>query len=116
MIEISDSQALAAINEGEFPSELRSASAKVAILLSQSWCPQWQRMRGYIQHLPKIESLSIFYLEYDRTPYFNDFLRFKENVLGNREVPYLRLYAEGSLVFQSNYLGEEAFLARVLQS
>lgn len=34
-------QALAAVRDGEFDNDIIGSSEKVAIILTQSWCPQW---------------------------------------------------------------------------
>jgi hypothetical protein len=44
-------------------------------------------------------------------PDFERIMRFKEDVLGNDQVPYLRFYRDGKLVRQSNWLPRASFAA-----
>ncbi len=41
---ITREQALAAIDRGELPEEVVESAAKVAVVLTQDWCPQWSAM------------------------------------------------------------------------
>jgi hypothetical protein len=104
-----------AMKNGEFPKDITASAPAVAIVLTQSWCPQWAAMKAY---LPKIESevgpgLSLFTLEYDLEPFFEEFMAFKEDRFGNRSVPYVRYYRNGELAAESNFVMKDMFLAKL---
>ena len=111
--ELSREQAALAMRQGEFGPEVRGASALVAVVLTQDWCGQWTAMDAYLEEFgprnPELE-VTVFQLEYNRVDYFQEFLRFKEQVLGNAVIPYVRYYRGGTLVGESNYVGAEGFL------
>jgi hypothetical protein len=111
--ELSREQAASAMHQGEFDENVRGASRLVAVVLTQDWCGQWAAMDGYLAEMsaryPELE-LTVFQLEYNRVDYFQDFLRFKEQVLGNAVIPYVRYYQDGRLIGQSNYVSERQFL------
>jgi len=102
------------LREREFGAGLRNAAPAVAIVLTQSWCPQWGWMRSYLEALPPDEGIEIFWVEYDREEFFAPFMRFKESVFGNAEVPYVRYYRGGALTAESNFIDKGGFL-RFLQ-
>ena len=112
--ELSREQAASAMRLGEFDPSVCTASRLVAVVLTQDWCGQWAAMDGYLAEMgsrhPELE-LTVFQLEYNRVDYFQDFLRFKEQVLGNAVIPYVRYYRDGRLVGQSNYVSERQFLS-----
>jgi hypothetical protein len=105
-----------AIANGEFPAEILEASALVACIMTQSWCPQWIFMRSWLRKLEKsadmTEELKIqtFETEYDRLPNFSEFRSFKEQVWNNWEVPYIRYYSGGTLIHESNFVSAMMFL------
>jgi len=113
-LELSREQAAHAMRHGEFDPGVCAAGPQVAVVLTQDWCGQWAAMDDYLTELagrrPELE-LVVFQLEYNRMDYFQDFLRFKEEVLGNRVIPYVRYYRDGRLVGQSNYVSERQFLS-----
>jgi hypothetical protein len=113
MRKLEKEECLSAMAAGEFGEELRKASDSVAIVLTQSWCPQWAWMRGYLESLPADPERKIFWVEYDREDYFEDFMRFKETAFGNDQVPYVRYYRDGDLVSESNYIDQGGFLRRL---
>jgi len=112
--ELTREQAELAMRQGEFDPSVRAASLQVAVVLTQDWCGQWAAMDRYLAELgartPELE-LVVFQLEYNRVDYFQEFLRFKEEVLGNDAIPYVRYYRDGLLVGQSNYVSELQFLS-----
>jgi hypothetical protein len=114
--ELSREQAAAAMNAGEFDDGVRNASRQVAVVLTQDWCGQWAAMDEYLGELdarhPELE-LVVFQLEYNRVDYFREFLRFKEEVLGNQLIPYVRYYRDGRLIGQSNFVSERQFLKNI---
>jgi hypothetical protein len=111
--ELAREQAEFAMRQGEFDEGVRGASPLVAVVLTQDWCGQWTAMDSYLSEMaeryPELE-LTVFQLEYNRVEYFQEFLRFKERVLGNAVIPYVRYYQDGRLVGQSNYVSERQFL------
>ncbi len=112
MQKLTEHQVEALIDTGEASAEIRNASSRVALVLTQSWCPDWTFMRSFIEGAND-EGLTIFYCEYDREPFFRELMEFKESVLGNSLIPYVRYYADGMLVGDGN--GEaslERFLGR----
>lgn len=115
---ITEEQARYAINHREMPEEVRNASGSVAVVLTQGWCPQWTKMKGYLRELeengePADRELTVFELVYDEVPYFDEFRDFKEAIWQNYQIPYVRYYSEGELVDESNYVPRAAFLSRL---
>jgi hypothetical protein len=108
--EISKDQALFCRDHGEFEEQILSSSEKVAVFLTQSWCPQWLAMKRFIGDLP---DCSIFYLEYDLTDFFDSFCTFKEEVFGNDQVPYIRYYRNGKLTGESNAVSAKEFCSNL---
>jgi antitoxin component YwqK of YwqJK toxin-antitoxin module len=98
------------LQNGEFAGEILSSSQKVAVFLTQSWCPQWHEMKLFIGELP---DCSIYVLEYDRTDYFDDFRVFKEEVFKNDQIPYIRYYEDGKLIDESNAVSKEEFCRKL---
>jgi len=112
---IVEADCLSAIAAGDFPEELRNAAPAVALVLTQSWCPQWRFMQSYLSDAEKSagERAAVFFVEYDREPFHRDFMAFKEDVFGNREIPYVRYYRGGKLHAESNYISKQGFLSRL---
>lgn len=138
-----------AIQHGEFAPDVIASARCVAVILTQSWCPQWNRMQMYLPEAEKrlavqleittagqssslitgasdnldnqqkqgtkevIDLLHIYYIEYDREPWFETFMEFKETVFNNREIPYVRYYKAGKLTNESNYVPLDGFIARL---
>jgi hypothetical protein len=100
---------------GDFSSEIRNGAPAVAIILTQSWCHEWRFMNSYLVDAAGIagDRVKIFCLEYDKEPFFEEFMAFKEDVFGNRAVPYVRYYREGKLVAESNFISKQGFLAKL---
>lgn len=103
---IDKDQALIAMRDGEFGDEVIRSADKVAIILTQSRCPQWHAMKQFVADITAAE---VYFWEYDRTDYFDAFREFKERVLGNDQIPYVRYYSGGALVAESNAVPEELF-------
>ena len=109
--QLTESDAREAIETGEFPQSVRESSENVAIVLTQDWCHQWSDMKAWLDGEPTPEiDLDVYQLEYNRVPYGDEFMRFKESVLRNSLVPYVRYYRNGVLVGQSNYVSGKRFL------
>lgn len=104
-ITLSDEQARDAISNGAFSAGITENSEAVALILTQSWCPQWTFMKMSLKGLRAGKDdldLTIYTYEYDRSRLFNDFMNFKESVYRNWEVPYVRLYKKGKFIGEGN--------------
>jgi hypothetical protein len=110
MRKLTKDECLAAIRDGDFGGGLAGAAPAVAIVLTQSWCPQWAWMRSYLSAIPQDGSMEILWVEYDREDFFEDFMRFKESSFGNDQVPYVRYYRGGALAAESNFIDKGGFL------
>ena len=81
-----------------------AAGPAAALILTQSWCPQWAAMKAY-------------YVEYYIEPWeslkYETFMSFKENTFRNREIPYVRYYRNGGYYRDSNYISLEGFKERL---
>ena len=109
MIEITDKQAEYIIENKEIPSELINADNKVAVVLTQNWCPQWVAMKMW---LPKVaEDIKVFYQCYNIKPYSYKLMKIKETAFENDLIPYVRYYKNGELINESNYVGKTDFLS-----
>lgn len=115
--EMSDEAAREAIEKGKLPSSLTNPSGLAGLIFTQSWCGEWKALSRTLKVLEKEdpwgpdEELYVWYLEYDRKPYFKDFMKFKEGILGNSLVPYIRYYRKGELLGESNYVSRHGFEA-----
>jgi hypothetical protein len=103
---IAKAQALDCVTHREFSRDILLSAGKVAVILTQSWCPQWHAMKGFLGNLAGCE---VYYLEYDRVDYLEIFREFKEKVFGNDQIPYIRYYQNGALTGVSNAVSEEVF-------
>ena len=114
---LTEAECRAAIETGDFEASLVSGPA-AAIILTQSWCPQWKAMKAY---LPKVEAainnVCIYYVEYDIESWEKleneAFMSFKENTFNNREIPYVRYYRNGVFSRDSNYISLDGFKSRL---
>ena len=93
-------------NMGE---DILNSAEKVAIVLTQDWCPQWLSMQRW---LPTIEGtdVRVYYLCYNKKQFFNEFLRVKEGHFNNNKIPYVRYYKNGKFIDDSNAVDKELFL------
>ncbi len=110
---ITEDQARAIMEAGDIPGEFRTAARRVAVVLTQGWCPQWRAMNSYLSRMEwekTDDGLVVYELVYDRLPFFYDFMHFKETRFDNEHIPYVRYYRDGGFVGESNYIGEAAFL------
>jgi hypothetical protein len=67
-------------------------------------------MRAYLSSLPPGEGTEVFWVEYDLEEFFEPFMRFKEGVFGNDQVPYVRFYRGGKFAAESNFIDKGGFL------
>jgi len=109
LIKLTEEQCRQAIRVGDFAPELTKAAPLVVIVLTQSWCPQWTRMRPFLESFSEEVGRAGWFVEYDRETFFEDFRSFKEAKFRNEEVPYLRYYREGRLVKETNYVDKGCF-------
>jgi hypothetical protein len=105
---ITREQALGAIECGDFGSDVTASDRKVAVLMTQDWCPQWAAMKKWFYSL-EIEA-GLYELIYNQTDFFNEFRTFKETKWKNGHIPYVRYYSGGKLTSVSNYVSREEFL------
>ena len=112
--EIPDDIAQKMKNEGTIIPDLYSKSPLTAIVLTQSWCPQWENMKKMFSELQTESSsagdINIWFIEYDKKPYFEEFMNFKESVFENDQVPFVLYYCKDALVNQSNFVSKASFL------
>jgi hypothetical protein len=115
---ITEAEARYAMAHGEFSAELRNSAPSVAIILTQSWCPQWRFMKAYLPQVDaklngngEVEQTHIYYLEYDLESWYEEFLPFKENTFQNWDVPYVRYYRNGRLTGESNFIADKGFIS-----
>ena len=101
MQELSQEACLTTIAEHEVPQSARMASERVAVVFTQSWCPDWSVMRRYLDGLDE-PGLTVFFVEYDRQPFFQEMMAVKETAFENYQIPYVRYYRDGALVSESN--------------
>jgi len=106
---LTEAECRAAIRGGDFSAGVLGAAPSVVLALTQSWCPQWERMRPWLEELSGEKGVACFYVEYDLATFFEDFRSFKESVFRNDEVPYFRYYRDGKLIKESNYLDRTGF-------
>jgi hypothetical protein len=114
MRKLTKDECLALLEGGEFAAGLAGAAEAVAIVLTQSWCPQWAWMRSYLAELPPDARMEVFWVEYDLEDFFESFMNFKETSFGSDQVPYVRYYRGGKLAAESNYIDKGGFLRLLL--
>ena len=107
---LTEAECRKAMEKGEF----EPAAGTTAVILTQSWCPQWKAMKNYLPEAEKrLPGLEIFFIEYDQVSWFEEFMAWNENTFNNREIPYVRYYRNSSCTGWSNYVALEGFLYRV---
>lgn len=105
---VSKEQVYYAIKNGEFGKEIIEAG-NVLVVMTQDWCPQWTSMKSVVYESDIEQDIMVFELVYNGTEYYNDFMKFKENTFKNHEIPYMRFYRNGTMGFECNYTGRQAF-------
>jgi hypothetical protein len=111
MINLTDEDLVEAVSQGDFSDKILKSHDRVAVVLTQSWCPQWMMMRHWLNRME--EDLQIYYGEYEKMESYHSFMYFKENSFGNNLVPYIRFYEKGKLIGESNYCNRESFLEKI---
>lgn len=105
-----------AMDIGEFPGHIINSKKNVAVIMTQDWCSQWTFMNRYLYRLVENDSgleCDIYEIIYNREPWSREFMDFKENTLGNHQIPYVRFYKDGTYAGEANYLYEEDFIKRL---
>jgi hypothetical protein len=110
MIEITDTQAAYIIDSSEIPSEIVNSAEKVAVVLTQDWCPQWLFMKRWLKKTED-HGIKTYYICYNKKSFYNEFMNVKESTFNNDLVPYVRYYSNGVLKDESNFVSEELFLS-----
>lgn len=105
---ITREQALTAVECGEFGSDVAASEQRVAVVMTQDWCPQWAAMRQWLYTL-EIDA-GLYELVYNKTDFFDEFRIFKETKWNNELIPYVRYYRRGKLSAESNYVSQDRFL------
>ena len=105
---INREQAFHAIKNGEFAPSVIASAARVAVVMTQDWCPQWTSMKRWLYDLEP--DLELYELVYNLEDFFHEFRTFKETSWENGHIPYVRYYIDGSLKAVSNYVSREDFL------
>ncbi|MBP7738656.1 MAG: hypothetical protein KA369_21960 [Spirochaetes bacterium] len=105
---ITREQAMTAIECGDFGSDVTASSRKVAVLMTQDWCPQWADMKKWFYSLEA--DCDLYELIYNKVDFFNEFRNFKERTWKNGLIPYIRYYNGGKLVAESNHVSKEEFM------
>lgn len=109
-VEMTEDQASAAIKNGEFSNDLTDAAQNVAVVLTQDWCPQWRAMKQWLSKGEADTDVTVFYFIYNKSSIAKEFMGFKETVLNNYLIPYVRYYQNGSLIHESNYTSRDRFI------
>jgi len=110
---LSAEQCAAAMRGDDFGQDVRGAEERVAVVMTQGWCPQWTMMSSWLDAAAHAAKSRVFYVAYDEEAFFEPFMAWKEDVLGNRSVPYVRYYRDGALVAESNYISKDGFIANL---
>jgi len=50
---LTETECRSAISKGEFDPAITASAPQVAVILTQSWCPQWRFMQGYLRDVDK---------------------------------------------------------------
>jgi hypothetical protein len=103
---ITDEQAKTIMATQSIPSEIITSATEVAVIFTQGWCSQWRQMLSF---LSDERYGNVYQYTYDRSPFFKDFMKFKETTFNNHEVPFILYYKDGVLTNQSNYVSQEHF-------
>jgi hypothetical protein len=112
---LSENDARSTMAEGELPGDIRRSSRCVAVILTQSWCPDWTWMKGWLERQAKNQEpedldIDVYEFEYNKFANFDEFRMFKERTFGNMLIPYVRYYLDGELVSESNQASSDSFL------
>ncbi|MCL2094134.1 MAG: hypothetical protein FWH12_08075 [Treponema sp.] len=117
MRKLTEAECQTALDGGDFAGDLLSVPG-AAVILTQSWCPQWAAMKTFLPAVEKaLPEARIYFIEYDIEAWEKisnqDFMDFKEKVFNNREIPYIRYYQNGVFSKDSNFISEDGFKSRL---
>lgn len=115
MHDLPDSAALHAIEQGDFSDDIIGSGERVAVIMTQHWCPDWLVMRRWLvkaerKREPESPDIDVYVLIYNKVDYFDKFRRHKEASFGNDSIPYARYYRSGSYIGDSNHLSRDSFV------
>lgn len=116
LIQLTEEQARNTLEEHELPQELRTASKFTALVATQDWCPdsravfRWMKKHAK-KGLPEDIDVTVYTVEYNKLPFFDEFREMKEQVWQNYFIPYIRYYQDGTLIDESNRVSADDFLA-----
>jgi hypothetical protein len=116
IIELNESQIYNTIKNGEFDKNILNSKKNVAVIMTQSWCYQWDYVKKWINDISENSEIDIYLIIYDNKKYYNDFLFFKENNFCNNEIPYIRYYKDSLLIKETNYTTKDFFLDTFLKN
>lgn len=113
--QLTEEQARATIAEKELPESLRNRERFTALVATQDWCPDWHAVARWLEKHAKKErpediDITVFTLEYNKLPFFDEFREMKEQTWQNFFVPYIRYYVDGHLVDESNQVSADDFV------
>jgi hypothetical protein len=116
--DLSDEQAKRAIEQGEFPEDVRGSCENVVVVLTQGWCPDWHALNASINTMqskgrPENMDIDVYVFVYNKSDLFDEFRSFKEEGFGNHEIPYLRFYKNGNFVTDDNYVTAKEFAEKL---
>jgi len=103
MQEFTDEQCHEIMELGRIPEAIAASTPKVAVIFTQSWCADWTAMGRYIERIEDPD-LSVFFVEYDKKPFYEEMKAFKEETFRNGSIPYVQYFRNGELVNRSNYV------------
>lgn len=106
--ELTENEILEAINKNEFSDDIINSAKTVIIVMTQDWCPQWISMSKWIYNYNK-EDCKVYEIIYNNKNYSNSFMKFKEDILNNDLIPYVRIYKDGHFYKDCNYRSEAMF-------
>ena len=104
---MSEEEITAMLAEGDIPRSLRETAPRVVVILTQQWCPQWKEMARWLPEFA--DRAHLRFVAYDLHPRFETIMTFKEDTFDNRYIPYLRVYWQGALVGEGNWMPRRTF-------
>ena len=63
---VNDEQIYDVIKNGEFSGDIISSNEKIAIIMTQDWCPQWKRMKEWVSDLPDDVNIKFYEIIYNK--------------------------------------------------
>ncbi len=106
MEKLTDKQIDYLLENGEFSDDVIKSANKVAVILTQNWCPQWIHMKSYAK---KMKDAKIYYIEYNKAEVTDKLMPFKEETFKNDLIPYVRFYKDEVCFQDTNYIPKSEF-------